>query len=86
VTAHVIDASRSVPLVSELIDLQRRADFTVRTRAEQQHLREEYAKREGEQKLLTLEQARSRGARLQWNDVPTPRKSGVQHVDIDLRE
>ena len=86
VTAHVLDASRSVPIVSELIDPERRAKFAEKTRQEQAHLREEYSKREGSQTILPFAEARNRGARVEFADVPVPQSLGAKIIDIELRE
>ena len=90
VTLHVLDASRSVPVVSELLDPERRREATLRARAEQEKLRTDYAKREGEQTLLSIDEARRRKTRIDWtrrDDIATPSRIGVQRIDeIELRQ
>ena len=57
-TVHVLDASRVVGVMSELLDPVRRAALAERTRADQERLRTQHAER-GRKPLVSLEEARA---------------------------
>ena len=61
-TVHVLDASRVVGVVSDLLNPDRVQEFDERNRSEQQRLREQHAERDGSA-LLTLDQARANAER-----------------------
>ncbi|MAI80950.1 MAG: methionine synthase [Deltaproteobacteria bacterium] len=70
---HVQDASRSVGVVSSLLDLEQKEAFDLKNRSEQGKLRELHlAKRD--KPLLSLDQARQNAPQYEWtNDaLPTP--------------
>ncbi|NUP88388.1 MAG: methionine synthase [Candidatus Sumerlaeia bacterium] len=79
---HVLDASRAVPVVQSLIDGDRRARVLEQTAREYARLREEHRGR-GEQRLLTLEQARSNAAAFDWasESIDTPAWTGLQVIE-----
>jgi 5-methyltetrahydrofolate--homocysteine methyltransferase len=62
-TVHVIDASRVVGVVSELLDSNRRDEFERKNRATQERLRLAHASR-SERPLVPIERARERHVRL----------------------
>lgn len=64
---HVLDASRSVPVVSELVNPSLRDGFTQRTKAEYNRLRTDHAARQQEKNLISLADARSNRTRLDWD-------------------
>jgi 5-methyltetrahydrofolate--homocysteine methyltransferase len=80
-TVHVLDASRSVGVVGELLNDQRRDEFSARIRAEYAEVREQYAARGARRQLLTLQEARSHALHTAWSEYepPVPRLPGV-HV------
>ena len=59
-TVHVLDASRAVGVVNSLLNEKQRAAFDAKTRAEYASLREQYAAKIRDKKLLQVEQARAR--------------------------
>jgi 5-methyltetrahydrofolate--homocysteine methyltransferase len=87
-TAHVIDASRAVGVVSDLLSVDRQEAFSSALAAEQQRLREEYKSREGDVSYLTLEEARRHRTTIDWSrGVDRPVKTGVTVLPaIDLNE
>ncbi|MFM8358678.1 MAG: dihydropteroate synthase, partial [Verrucomicrobiota bacterium] len=75
---HVLDASRAVPVVSALISAAQKPAYVQQLRAEYQRLREQHA---GTRRaLLPLADARARGARLAFDDLPQPRSTGVRVI------
>ena len=72
---HVLDASRSVGVVSALLNPEQKPLFIEKTRGEYQKLREDYAGRSREKKMLTLEEARAKRTPIDWAttriDTPT---------------
>ena len=80
---HVLDASRVVGVVSDLLNLDRAADLAEANRAEQERLREQHAARE-QRPLLTLAQARSNKEHVDFDDLPVPAFTGVRTVEPDI--
>lgn len=86
---HVLDASRSVPVVSTLINSDTRGAFLEETYAEYDSLREGYLNRARKKVYLPLEEARANKFQIDWKaeDVYTPVKTGVHVIeDLDLNE
>jgi 5-methyltetrahydrofolate--homocysteine methyltransferase len=63
---HVLDASRSVPVTSELISLQTRATFKTRVKKEYQQLRTDHESRKGTKNYITLADARNNKTKIDW--------------------
>ena len=63
---HVLDASRSVGVVSALLNPEQRDGYIEKTRGEYQKLREDHAGRTREKKMLTLAEARARRTAIDW--------------------
>jgi len=78
-TVHVLDASRVVGVVSNLLDAKRRDDFDASNRAEQAKLREIHGGRRVKP-VSPLAVARAAALKLQF-DPPTPRELGRQVLD-----
>ncbi|MFN6225429.1 MAG: methionine synthase, partial [Bacteroidota bacterium] len=57
---HVLDASRSVPVVSTLLSPEQRTEFAVRNKQDQKTMRDGYLNRAAAKNMLSLEQARSK--------------------------
>ncbi|GAA4523736.1 methionine synthase [Amycolatopsis samaneae] len=84
-TVHVLDASRVVGVVSDLLDPERAEGLAVANREEQERLREQHANRQ-QRPLLTLEQARANPERVAFDEVPTPAFTGLRVVRPALTE
>jgi 5-methyltetrahydrofolate--homocysteine methyltransferase len=84
-TVHVLDASRVVGVVSDLLDADRARELDVANRAEQERLREQHAARRS-QPLLTLARARANRERVDFTDLPVPAFTGTRVVEPDLAE
>ncbi|MDT5023720.1 MAG: 5-methyltetrahydrofolate--homocysteine methyltransferase [Micromonosporaceae bacterium] len=82
-TVHVLDASRVVGVVSDLLNPDRVEMLTVSNRAEQERLREQYATRQ-RVALLTLTQARANREQVPFDDLPVPAFTGVRTIQPDL--
>ena len=86
---HVLDASRSVPVVSSLVNETTRPHFIKDTYAKYTAIREGYLDRAKKKEYLSLQAARANRFQIDWKpeEVYTPQKTGV-HVlsDLDLNE
>jgi 5-methyltetrahydrofolate--homocysteine methyltransferase len=84
-TVHVLDASRVVGVVSELLHPQRASTFDAENRADQERLREQHANRAGT-KLLALEKARANAEQVDYTDLATPAFTGVRVLRPTLEQ
>jgi 5-methyltetrahydrofolate--homocysteine methyltransferase len=85
---HVLDASRSVPVVGSLLSENKRDAFVAGVRAEYEVLRDEHRSKQAIN-LLSLDQARARKFKSDWRTVPIrkPNFSGNKTFsDIPLTE
>ena len=80
---HVLDASRVVRVVSDLLDPERRARLDGENRADQERLRDLHAEKE-RKPLLSLAQARENQVRPAFDDLPVPEFTGRRLVEPDL--
>jgi 5-methyltetrahydrofolate--homocysteine methyltransferase len=85
VTVHVLDASRVVGVVSDLLDPGRAETLDKANRVEQERLREQHANRR-QQPLLTIEKARANREQVDFSDLPVPQFTGLRRVEPDLAE
>jgi 5-methyltetrahydrofolate--homocysteine methyltransferase len=80
-TVHVLDASRSVPVVSSLIsdDKNVRTKFSSEIRTEYAKLKENHLRKKEAKNYLTLEQARGNKLKCDWKntEIVKPVKPGV---------
>jgi len=76
---HVLDASRAVPVVSNLINPDLKPAYVSQIRDEYQRLRSSHEATNTP--LLGLEQARAKGANLEFSDLPRPEFTGVRVLD-----
>ena len=80
---HVLDASRVVGVVSDLLDPDRRRRLDLQNREEQERLRDQYAERE-RKPLLTIEEARANSQQVSFDDLPVPSFTGARLIEPDL--
>jgi 5-methyltetrahydrofolate--homocysteine methyltransferase len=79
---HVLDASRAVPVVSNLISAEHRPKFAAQIREEYDRVRAQHA---GQRvKLLSIEQARANAPKLKFDDSPKPEFTGVRVLDSSV--
>ncbi|GIF44720.1 methionine synthase [Actinoplanes xinjiangensis] len=84
-TVHVLDASRVVGVVSDLLDPERAVKLDDANRDEQQRLREQHEQRHSKP-LLTIAQARANRESVDFTALPTPRFTGVREVAPTIAE
>jgi 5-methyltetrahydrofolate--homocysteine methyltransferase len=84
-TVHVLDASRVVGVVSDLLDPVRAGELDRRNRDEQERLRREHADRQ-RRPLMPLWQARANRDQVGFDDLPVPAFTGSRVVEPGLRE
>jgi 5-methyltetrahydrofolate--homocysteine methyltransferase len=78
---HVLDASRSVPVVSNLLneDDAERRKFVKSFKDEYSQLKEDYEKKKSDKSFISLEDARRNRLKIDWSKarIKKPNKSGV---------
>jgi 5-methyltetrahydrofolate--homocysteine methyltransferase len=78
---HVLDASRSVPVVSSLLnpDKTEREKFIQSVKDEYKKLREDYLKKKSDKQLIPIEKARENKLKIDWTKtrIKIPNKPGV---------
>ena len=78
-TVHVLDASRVVDVVAQLLDPVRRRSLDEENRVLQQRLREQHAEKV-RRPLLSLAAARANRPRVQFGDLPAPPFLGTREA------
>ncbi len=79
---HVVDASRAVGVVSQLLGEDTRAHFAAKTKDEYRRIREAREASSAEAKLLSIEEARGRRERLDFGQAaPAPTFLGAHVLD-----
>jgi len=68
-TVHVLDASRSVPVVSGLLDKANREAYAEEISAEYRDLRENHYRTLRDRKFYSLEAARARAPKIDWSAI-----------------
>ena len=87
-TVHVLDASRVVNVVSDLLNPERRIELDAKNRSEQEKSRKLFEHRQNRE-LISLGIARENGTPIEWRseDVPTPAFQGRRVIDdVSLEE
>jgi 5-methyltetrahydrofolate--homocysteine methyltransferase len=82
-TFHVLDASRSVPVVSKLVSDEHKEAFVKEIKAEYEDVREQYGRRKQIKQQLTLQKARENKVKLDWDSYESVRPliRGVHVID-----
>ncbi|MCC5925713.1 MAG: methionine synthase [Bacteroidetes bacterium] len=82
-TVHVLDASRSVPVVSKLISDDTRESYAAEILAEYDQVRDDHSRRKQTRKMLPLEKARENRVQLDWDafEVDAPLKPGLTVIE-----
>ena len=84
---HVLDASKSVPVVSSLLNQETKNEFTDKIRKEYDGIRVNHNLKQNEKSLISLEKARQKKLITDWNNssIAKPNKLGVTHlIDFPL--
>jgi 5-methyltetrahydrofolate--homocysteine methyltransferase len=84
-TLHVLDASRVVGVVSNLLDPVRRAALEEENAELQERLRDQHEERD-RKPLLTLEEARANSEQVEFDELPVPAFTGAHVVEPALEE
>ncbi len=84
-TIHVLDASRVVGVVSDLLNEERAEALDAANRVEQERLREQHEHRHAKP-LLTIEEARANIAPVSFDELPVPAFTGVATVSPSIEE
>jgi 5-methyltetrahydrofolate--homocysteine methyltransferase len=81
-TVHVLDASRVIGVVSDLLDDDRRPVFDKDNRALQDKLRAQHST--SRRTLLSIDEARVRRLKLEFRDLPKPPFTGTKVVEPEI--
>lgn len=86
-TVHVLDASRSVTVVEQLLG-SRKTDFVSEIKNEYQRVREHHAKHRSQKQLLSIADARKNKMQIDWDatTIVAPNQPGVQEVEVTTEE
>lgn len=81
-TVYVLDASRSVTVVSDLLG-PKKETFVANLQTEYEKVRTNYSKKKGFKKYLSLAEARQNKLKIDWSsaDIYTPKFTGVKQLD-----
>lgn len=79
-TVHVLDASRSVPVVSSLLNKATSELFSEKIQKEYKDLKKQYLKRTKEKQFVSIEEARQNRFTIDWlkQNISTPKFLGVK--------
>ncbi|MCB0402826.1 MAG: methionine synthase [Flavobacteriales bacterium] len=82
-TVYVLDASRSVTVVDSLLSSDKKANYIAGVKEEYARVRENYAKKQTQKEILSLEQARANKYQIDWNQTKpvVPNFIGVKQFD-----
>lgn len=86
---HVVDASKSVPVASNLLSKDLRENYISNLKTDYDKVRENHAKKHNTKAIMPLETARAGAAKIDWSDfnVEKPSFTGVKvFEDLDLNE
>ncbi len=85
---HVLDASRAVGVIGRLKSAELRAAFDAENRSLQERLRREHQAKRSARPILSLEEARRRRTKVDWDayEIPTPSTTGARAVEVPLAE
>ncbi len=85
---HVLDASRSVNVVNDLLHPDLKPVFLEKLRSDYEVLREEHAGKQTNRPLLPLAEAEANGCRTDWAsaDIAIPERYGVFDCDVPLAD
>ena len=79
---HVLDASRAVPVVSNLISAENKPAFAKEIREDYERIRSQH--RGPAVKLVSIEEARANAPKLKFDDLPKPEFTGIRALSSDV--
>ncbi len=79
VCVHVTDASRAAPVIGNLLNREKRADYVKRVAEAHEAMRLQHEQKQNDKKLLTIAEARANKTPIEWGRYtpPRPAKAGV---------
>ena len=79
---HILDASRSVPIVSSLVS-NKRVNYLNKIKEEYTHLKDNYLERNSNKKLLSIKDARKNKLKINWDleEINKPNFLGIKKLD-----
>ena len=85
---HVLDASRSVPVVTSLMGNEKRDHYISDNEKKHVELRSKYGSSEIDKKLISLDDARNNAFKSNWKqiDVTRPKSIGSNKLSPDIKE
>jgi 5-methyltetrahydrofolate--homocysteine methyltransferase len=86
---HVLDASRAVPVVGQLINPETRGEFALQNQRQQNQDREKHEASREQRRMLTLAEARANGTPIDWatTEIAVPSFTGLRVLtDFPLAE
>jgi 5-methyltetrahydrofolate--homocysteine methyltransferase len=86
---HVLDASRSVPVASELISLQTRMEFSVKVKEEYKKLRQDHENRRADKNYIPITEARKNAVKIDWSTTRFTKPAFLgrrEFIDFPLQE
>lgn len=83
---YVHDASRAVPVMGQLMSEERRDSFIAANREDQEQVRQQYANKQAQKKMLTIAQARENRFQTDWQtvEIAEPVFTGLREVQPSL--
>jgi 5-methyltetrahydrofolate--homocysteine methyltransferase len=84
---HVLDASRSVPVVEKLVNPKSRPDYAIEIKQKQDEERASYAMRR-DRKFVDFSDAQKRKFAIDWSDYTPPKPSflGVRDIEVTVAQ
>jgi 5-methyltetrahydrofolate--homocysteine methyltransferase len=79
---HVLDASRAVPVVSNLVSATHRPKFAALIREEYDRVRAQHGGQTS--KLVSIKEARANTPKLKFDDLPKPEFSGIRALSSEV--
>jgi 5-methyltetrahydrofolate--homocysteine methyltransferase len=86
---HVLDASKSVPVVSNLLSTELKSGYVQSVKAEYEKFREDYQKRQTVKSYISLKEARENKLNIDWGnyEIPVPKFLGSKtYKNYSLKE
>ena len=85
---HVLDASRAVPVASELTKKETKGAYLAQLKQDQDETREQFLAKQKKVNFLTIEDARRNATKVDWTkyDWPTPSFTGAKAVTVELAD
>ena len=80
-TVHVLDASKSVPVVSQLLSPDTKSSYAQSIRSQYEKLALDHANKQSEKQLIDYQTALSNRSLLNWQNIVEPKHKGVFTIE-----